>query len=266
VKILAALRNGAVSSELTESGHEVLAITGPDDIDNHIDSEPFCMVIDTGLEWAADAVVRAKARIDGPDRDRLPVVAVGVRGRIPYVVPDAEFESPSGDAIVEAAKSVVMRRARQRRLFDQEVILKVPTQPEFVEKAGDLLEVLVGSAGYAEEAAVKLCTSIREALGNAAEHGNRNDEECTIHINFLRTADRVTIVVTDEGPGHDTDAFLNRAGEVSPLEHTRSRRADEARPGGLGVFIMKETCDSISFNKKGNSIYLMKFLPGHEPS
>jgi serine/threonine-protein kinase RsbW len=265
VKILAALSNGALISELTTGGHEVLEVKSPEDVETHSDAEPFCLVIDTSLEWAADAVVRAKAVIDGADRDRLPVVAIGARGKTPYVVPDALFPAPSADAVVEAAKSVVMRRARQRRLFDQEVILQVPTVPAFVEKAGDLLEVLVGSAGYAEEDAVKLCTTIREALGNAAEHGNKNDAERTVHINFLRTADRVTIVVTDEGPGFDTDAFLNRATEVSALEHTRSRREGEARPGGLGVFIMKETCDSISFNQKGNSIYLMKFLPGHAP-
>jgi hypothetical protein len=73
-------------------------------------------------------------------------------------------------------------------------------------------------------------------------------------------------VITDEGPGFNTENFLARADEVSALEHTRSRRPTEARPGGLGVFIMKETCDGIGFNKTGNSIYLMKYLPGREPA
>ena len=71
VKILAALSNGALSSELTQCGHEVLEVNSPGDVEKHSDAEPFCLVVDTGLAWAADAVVRAKAVIDGADRDRL---------------------------------------------------------------------------------------------------------------------------------------------------------------------------------------------------
>jgi serine/threonine-protein kinase RsbW len=184
----------------------------------------------------------------------------------PFVIPDAQFEHAGAKDVVQMAQQIIMRRARQRRLFDQELILKVPTTPETVEQAGDILERFVQQAGYSEEDVVALSTTIREAIGNAAEHGNKNAPERTIHLNYLRTNDRVTIVVTDEGPGFDTEAFLARADEVSALEHTRSRRDNEARPGGLGVFLMKKACDDIVFNDAGNSIYLMKYLPGCKPS
>lgn len=267
MKILVAVPEGELTEELAQNGNEVVLVDSLEILDEHLDSDPGCLIVDPSLEWAIDVIVRCKAKIDGPERDRLPVITVGAHtGNLPYTIPDAQFETAQAAAILEAAKAIVMRRARQRRLVDQELILKVPTVDTHVEKAGDLLERLVEAAGYEEEEQVGLTTTIREALGNAREHGNKNDPERTIHVNFLRTHDRVTIVVRDEGPGFNTDLFLGRAEEVSALEHTRSRRDVETRPGGLGVFIMKKSCDSITFNESGNSIYLMKFLPGHEPS
>ena len=246
---------------------EVFGVASLEQLDGCLDEQPDCALVDIGLPFATDLMVQLKTRIDGPSRDRLPILTVGEsNGKQPLCVPDAHVQGASLAQIVETAKAIQFRRARQRRLFDQELSLRVPTVPESVEKAGEILDLFVHSAGYTEEDAVKLGTTIREALGNAAEHGNKNDPTRTIHVNFLRTSDRVTIVITDEGPGFDTDQFLSRASEVSALEHTRSRRENEARPGGLGVYIMKQTCDSIVFNESGNSIYLMKYLPGREPS
>jgi serine/threonine-protein kinase RsbW len=266
LKVLAALKNGTLAAELTAQGNEVITVNTVEELDAQLSAEPAFMVVDPSLGCACDLVVRVKSRIDGPDRDRLPVIAVGAPSPTdPYCVPDAALNSANADELLDAAQGIIMRRARQRRLFDQEMILKVPTIPDAVEKAGDILEQFVAAANYSEEEGVKLQTTIREAVGNAAEHGNKNSPDRTIHINFLRSSDRLAVVVTDEGPGFDTSAFLSRADEVSALEHTRSRRSNEARPGGLGVFIMKETCDEITFNQAGNSIYLMKYLPGREP-
>ena len=267
MKVLAAVRNGALTSQLAAQGLEVVPVDSEDALEGELPTDAAFAVIDEALPFAVDLVVKLKAQVDGPERDRVPIVVVGGPDR-PAVrcVPDAFLEQPSAQQVLEAARAVILRRARQRRLFDQEAILKVPTRPELVEKAGDLLEVFVAAAGYEPEDLVKLDTTIREAVGNAAEHGNKKDPNRTVHINYLRTADRVMIAITDEGPGFDTTSFLARAEQVSALEHTRSRRDTEARPGGLGVFIMKQTCDSILFNDAGNTIFLMKFLPGQKPA
>jgi serine/threonine-protein kinase RsbW len=266
VKVLAALENGALASALAEvEGTEVLSLGALEELEGFLDADPAFVLVDQSLAFATDMIATIKSHLDGPDRDRVPVLCVGERsGKEAYCVPDAHYPDaePDPEAMIREARAIMFRRARQRRLFDQELILGVPTVPEAVDKAGDLLEQFVGAAGFTEEETIKLGHTIREAVGNAAEHGNKNDPERTVHINCMRTPDRVAIVVTDEGPGFDTEAFLARADEVSALEHTRSRREHEARPGGLGVFIMKQTCDEIAFNAKGNSIYLMKYLPG----
>lgn len=272
MKVLAAVRDPAFVTELEkrERGLEVRladsmeAATGA--LQEH---EPAFVIVDEQLPFAHELTIAIKSEIDGPDRDRIPVVAIERpegNGVVLRCLPDLRFAAgTSATDLVASAKAMVMRRARQRRLFDQELVLKVKTMPEAVEQTGDVFDRLVAIAGYTEEEQVRLGHTFREAMGNAAEHGNKNDADRTIHVNYLRAADRVAVVITDEGKGFDTTKFLARAEEVSALEHTRSRRSNEARPGGLGVFIMKQTCDKIGFNDCGNSIYLMKFLPGHTP-
>jgi len=260
VRVLAAVQNG-LEGELAGAGLEVVNVTSEDALDESMGCDPTFVVVDEELPHAVDLVVRLKADVDGPDRDRVPVLSVkrtkGIRCEA-----DLELAGASGAEVADAAKRIIMRRARQRRLFDQAATLEVPSTPEDVDKAGDMLELLIASIGYSPEEEVKLGTTLREAIGNAFEHGNRKDPARTIYIRYLRSTERLAIVVTDEGPGFDTTNFLARADEVSALEHTRSRRDTEARPGGLGVFIMRQTCDDIRFNESGNSIYLMKYLPG----
>ena len=265
MKVLAIFENPALEAEFGANGCELIPARSVEEFEAVRDLEPDFVLVDEKQAEAADVLVRIKAEIDGPDRDRLPILAIGTRGngRSLRCLPDVAFSQGTVADIVKAGKQLILKRARQRRLFDQEAILKVPTTPENVERVGEMLEQLIAPAGYSEEDQVKLAHTLREAIGNAAEHGNKRDPERTIHVDFLRSADRLTVVVTDEGSGFDTSSFLSRADQVSALEHTRSRRATEARPGGLGVFIMRQTCDEITFNDAGNSILLMKYLPNH---
>src|SRR5262249_23123533 len=147
-------------------------------------------------------------------------------------------------AIVSAlCDEIIERRATAHRLFVQECALELYTTPEAIERAGECFDALFEAAGYDDHDQVALATTFREAIGNAAEHGNKKDPRRKIRVLYLRDVEKIGFVVSDEGPGFDHTKFLARADEVSALEHTRSRRATEARPGGLGVFIMKKTCD-----------------------
>lgn len=263
MKVLAAVQNG-VGEALLAEGVEVELVSSEDDIEGALESEPALLVVDESLPYTQELIVRIKAEVDGSDRDRVPVLAIKSGPRQLRCVPDLTLFDQSPKDVVQAGKDLMLRRARQRRLFDQALDLRVPTSADEIDRAGDIVELMIDNAGFTVEDAVKLTTSVREAIGNAAEHGNRHDEARTVRIRYLRSADRVAIVVCDEGEGFDTEAFLARADEVSALEHTRSRRETEERPGGIGVFIMRQTCDDIRFNESGSSIYLMKLLPEKE--
>ena len=225
-------------------------------------------VVDERLPFADDLIVELRIEVDGPERDRTPILLLSAPAgeAVPprlRCLPDQRLPAgASSDELVRAARAIMIRRARQKRLFDQELLLQVPTSREAIEQVGDIYVRLMAVAGYPDEDQVRLEHTFREAVGNAAEHGTKQDPARTIHVTYMRTGESIATVVRDEGPGFDHTAFLARAQEVSALEHTRSRRENEARPGGLGVFIMKQTCDRIAFNGRGNAIYLVKGLPG----
>ena len=272
MKVLAAVTNG-LSASLAKLGLDIVEVQDAEGVEGLLEvlagADPSFAVVDLTLPFATDLVVQLKAKVDGPERDRIPVVTVGRGGRTLRCASDADLGekglgAQGAEAVLEVAKGVIMRRARRRRLFDQEALFLCPSERDEVDRLGDCVEVMIGTCGYDVTSATKLAYSAREAIGNAAEHGNKYDPLKTIRVLFLRSDDRVAIAISDEGPGFDTSSFLARAEQVSALEHTRSRRETESRPGGLGVFIMVETCDSICFNEVGNSIYLMKYLPGHE--
>lgn len=242
---------------------KVVPIRSVDEADKILSRECGVAVIDGSCDFALDLIKRIK--VDGQNGvARMPVILIDAAPS-DFQILTEERVAPSVDArsLAQLAEDLIERRARRRRLFVQEVSLELATNPDNVEKAGEIMDALLSNTPFSDHDQVALGTTFRECMGNAAEHGNKHDPNKRIRVLYLRDDEKICFVVTDEGPGFDHRRFLARADEVSALEHTRSRRANEARPGGLGVFIMKKTCDAIVFNDKGNSIFLMKLLPGH---
>lgn len=268
MKALVAVEDEGLIEALGDDGIEVVPVRTDEEREQALKEPDISFAVaDERLPFAYDLIVDVRADLDGRDRDRLPVLLLegGWKGpaRLRCLPDQCLRQGVGSDDVVRTARAIMIRRARQKRLFEQELALKVPTTPATIEQVGDIYVRLMTSAGYTDEDQVRLEHTFREAVGNAAEHGNKQDPTRTIHVTYLRTPEQILTVVRDEGSGFDHRSFLARAGSVSALEHTRSRRESEARPGGLGVFIMKETCDRIAFNGCGNAIYLAKRLPRH---
>lgn len=243
---------------------KVVACRSVDEAERVLGRECGVAVVDGRCDFALDLL--RKIKVEGTNGSaRTPVILIdGEALSADFLILPEERLPPGADAksVAALAEELLERRARRRRLFVQEVALELATTPENVERAGEIMDELLTTTGFTEHDQVALASTFRECMGNAAEHGNKHDAKKKIRVLYLRDEEKVAFVVTDEGAGFDHTKFLARADEVSALDHTRSRRATEARPGGLGVFIMKKTCDAICFNDKGNSIFLMKLLPG----
>ena len=270
MKALVVAPSGEVAERLSAEQIEVVSVGSLEEGESLIEggADVQFAVVDESVPFAHAVILKLRMEYDGQnDRDRLPVlVLTGSTQEDLRCDPDVRLgPGVSGAELVAEAKRVLHRRARQRRLFEQELALKVATSHEGVDQLGDIFERLVEVAEFSLEDQVQLATSIREAIGNAAEHGNKHQAEKTIHINFVRTASRFALSIRDEGGGFDTGTFMEHT-EENPLDHTRGRRDTETRPGGLGKFIMIKTCDELTFNQQGNCIFLAKDLPGPEGS
>ncbi|MEZ0229356.1 MAG: ATP-binding protein [Planctomycetota bacterium] len=265
--ILAATANGSLVQALNGAAsgrRRVVPVRSVSEAERILGRECGVAVVDARCDFALDLI--RKIKVDGPNGvARMPVVLIdGDNGHGDFEILTEERVPANADArhIAQLVEAIFERRARRRRLFVQEVCLEFATTPENVERGGEIFDALIGMTAFNDHDQVALSSTFRECVGNAAEHGNKHDAKKKVRILYLRDEAKICFVVTDDGPGFDHEQFLARADEVSPLDHTRSRRSNEARPGGLGVFIMKKTCDAIVFNDKGNSIMLMKLLPG----
>ncbi|WP_052813261.1 ATP-binding protein [Desulfonatronum thioautotrophicum] len=89
--------------------------------------------------------------------------------------------------------------------------------------------------------------SLREALTNAVIHGNRKEALKAVDCHISLSADRLDIVVSDQGAGFP---WRSRKWELPPPSSV----------SGRGLEIMRNSFDRIAFNQCGNQVTLQKRL------
>jgi anti-sigma regulatory factor (Ser/Thr protein kinase) len=50
-----------------------------------------------------------------------------------------------------------------------------------------------------------------------------------------------------------------------PLRHLTYREAENLRPGGFGVLLVKNSIDELLYNEKGNEVVLVKYIDRTRP-
>lgn len=97
---------------------------------------------------------------------------------------------------------------------------------------------------------------LNELILNAVKHGIKGDNNKYVEVTASITKDNcVLLVIEDEGDGYDYHCLLN--GMCSQLE---TGNIFDAKETGRGILIVKNLCDSMTFNKKGNRITVLKKL------
>jgi anti-sigma regulatory factor (Ser/Thr protein kinase) len=86
---------------------------------------------------------------------------------------------------------------------------------------------------------------LREALTNSVLHGNGGDSRKRVRCVLRGGKGRLLMAIQDEGEGFDWCSARNRPIEV-------------ASPHGRGVEIYKQYANAVRFNRKGNSLVLIK--------
>jgi serine/threonine-protein kinase RsbW len=87
---------------------------------------------------------------------------------------------------------------------------------------------------------------ITEALANAVLYGNRADPRKTVRVEVSLDREKVEVCVMDEGEGFDPDAVPDPT-LPDNLE----------RPGGRGLFLIRELMDEVQYNERGNEVRLV---------
>ena len=245
-------------------GWRVTLASSVDDCVNLLkDGGAHLVIVDHALEGSRRLIEELKCR---KSTSLIPLIALYPKEQDPER--STEFQLVADEHLVEPfevytllmlAESELARSSEEEVIFEQQVSFQFGTTEANIERANELAARLFGEAGLEEEQKVPLSAAFREAVGNAAQHGNRDNAQKLIRITYLLDREKITLVVTDEGPGFDHERYTLR-GQTKDAVSAARERHDQGRAGGLGIMLMQRCTDKLEYNDIGNAITLTKYL------
>lgn len=121
----------------------------------------------------------------------------------------------------------------------------------------DVLSNLKTSFGPLMDCTIfELTVVLNEIVLNAIKHGNKEDETKNVKITSGITENGfVCFIVEDEGCGYDYD-FTCR----NKFANMEVNDVYDVMESGRGIFIVRNLCDRVKVNNKGNKIVVLKRL------
>ena len=122
---------------------------------------------------------------------------------------------------------------------------------ESVDSAEQMVLAEAQALGLDDDDLYRVGIAIRECMVNAVVHGNRYNSRKKVHLKVERTADRLTIVVRDEGEGFDPNAVPDPLAGVNLL-----------RGSGRGVMLMQSFMDEFQISQgqpQGTEVKMVKY-------
>lgn len=123
----------------------------------------------------------------------------------------------------------------------------IPSDLKAAREVASEILVEVERSGYRDCSAFAIRLALEEGLNNAIRHGNGYDPDKSVEITYDVNPRRVTIAITDEGPGF-------KPGRVP------DPTADEnlQKPSGRGIMLIRAYMDEVGYNERGNQLRLVK--------
>jgi len=101
--------------------------------------------------------------------------------------------------------------------------------------------------GYSKDDQFAVHLALEEAIVNAVRHGNRQDTEKEIIVEYAISLEKIELWITDQGCGFKPDNLADpRCGD------------NVYKVGGRGVLLIKSYMDTVEYNETGNSVHMTK--------
>lgn len=101
--------------------------------------------------------------------------------------------------------------------------------------------------GFGGENLFALRIALEEGMVNAIKHGNRLDPSKKVHVEARITANKIDILIEDEGPGFDRSAVPDPT-------------ADEnlTKASGRGILLIESYMTRVSWDRGGRRLHMVK--------
>jgi anti-sigma regulatory factor (Ser/Thr protein kinase) len=120
------------------------------------------------------------------------------------------------------------------------MVLELFSQARLLSSARSLAQQFAQRVGFSDMECHQIGLALDEALCNIINHGydKRPDGRIRVSLSDLKSDPAAIGIVIED-----------RARQVDPDE-IRSRDLDDIRPGGLGVFLMREIMDQVTYEPR----------------
>lgn len=115
--------------------------------------------------------------------------------------------------------------------------------------------------GFDEDSMHWVGVAVRESVINAIKHGNQNDQQKLVHVEFTSSTGpegEIAVSIRDEGQGFDPESI---ADPLAPENMLKS--------SGRGIFLMRNFMDDVELRRApqgGMEVRMVKKLARTEPS
>lgn len=125
--------------------------------------------------------------------------------------------------------------------------LTVPSKPDSIRKVEEFIEQIRDVLEFKDDSYGNVMVAITEAVNNSIHHGNQMDPTKSVLVKCEALSEfRLSVEVIDEGRGFNPDQL----GDPTSPENLE-------KPGGRGVFLMRNLADEISFSDQGRRVKMI---------
>ncbi|WP_420580471.1 ATP-binding protein [Reichenbachiella sp.] len=128
--------------------------------------------------------------------------------------------------------------------------IQIPSLSENIRIIESFIDNAKEQYNFTDDIYGNIMIAVTESVNNAIVHGNQSDKSKNVHLSLSLEDNQVKFIVEDEGPGFDYD---NLPDPTAP--------ENLEKPGGRGIFLMKNLCDEVSFADSGKKVELSFYLP-----
>jgi anti-sigma regulatory factor (Ser/Thr protein kinase) len=128
--------------------------------------------------------------------------------------------------------------------------ITIPSNPKYLRALRALIEEVTYEMEFHQKARNDIIHAVNEACTNVIKHSYDNDFEKEIIIYLTNKLDHIEVVIKDFGK-------KARPGRI------RHRKLHDIKPGGLGVYFIKQSMDGIWYDttpRVGTELRMIKYL------
>jgi len=127
--------------------------------------------------------------------------------------------------------------------------IQIPSLPENIRIVESFIDNAKDQYQLNDDIYGNIMIAVTESVNNAIIHGNQSDSKKSVHLQLALEKSLIKFIVEDEGVGFD---YNNLPDPTLP--------ENLSKPGGRGIFLMKNLCDEVSFKKEGRVAELSFYL------